>query len=54
MYLVSYSIYTDIDECAASPCQNDALCQNLPGSYQCKCKFGYTGRNCQTGEFGCT
>ena len=42
--------YTDIDECAKSPCQNDALCQNLPGSYRCKCKSGFFGRNCESGE----
>ena len=42
--------YLDINECARSPCKNGATCQDIPGSYQCKCKSGYTGRNCQTGE----
>ena len=42
--------YLDINECARSPCKNGASCLNIPGSYQCKCKSGYTGRNCQTGE----
>ena len=42
--------YLDINECAKSPCKNGATCQNLPGSYRCNCKSGYSGRNCQTGE----
>lgn len=41
----------------ASGAANDPLCNtygsrrgvciNLPGSYQCNCSLGYTGRNCQ-------
>ena len=42
--------YLDIKECAKILCKNGATCQNIPGSYRCKCKSGYTGPNCQTGE----
>ena len=40
--------YLDINECVKFPCKNGASCQNLPGCYRCKCKSGYTERNCQT------
>lgn len=33
----------DVDECATgeSPCQQNADCINIPGSYRCKCTRGY-------------
>ena len=40
----------DINECEASPCKNGATCENLSGSYRCKCKSGYTGKNCEEGR----
>ncbi|XP_068720172.1 uncharacterized protein [Montipora capricornis] len=35
----------DIDECSASPlvCDENAVCSNTLGSYQCSCKAGFTG-----------
>ncbi|XP_068702915.1 uncharacterized protein [Montipora foliosa] len=35
----------DIDECSASPlvCDENAVCSNTLGSYQCSCKVGFTG-----------
>ncbi|KAL0896197.1 hypothetical protein ABMA27_012140 [Loxostege sticticalis] len=38
----------DIDECARSPkiC-NNGVCVNVPGSYQCYCRPGYTGDSCE-------
>nr|CAD7599250.1 unnamed protein product [Timema genevievae] len=43
---------TDIDECESKPC--DQQCVNLPGSFECQCKTGFTlledgtsCRNCQ-------
>lgn len=43
-------LITDIDECLASPCQNLAICLNLPGSYQCQCPPGFTGTNCEVSK----
>ena len=49
------SVYSDIDECAANPC--DQFCQNIPGSYECSCDSGYTLNSdfhtCD-GESGCS
>ena len=40
----------DINECEATPCKNGATCENLSGSYHCKCKSGYAGKNCEEGR----
>ncbi len=36
---------TDIDECSTNEhlCGENAVCENTPGSYRCKCKEGYEG-----------
>lgn len=38
---------SDVDECAASPCRNGALCENTHGSYHCNCSRDYRGRHCE-------
>lgn len=35
-----------IDECAPSPCMNDAVCINGDNNFTCDCPFGYTGTYC--------
>ncbi|XP_053553595.1 nidogen-2 [Bombina bombina] len=43
---------TDVNECDVGParCGQNAVCSNLPGSYKCECRSGYTfaadGHNC--------
>ena len=27
--------HTDIDECSSEPCENNATCTNIPGSFNC-------------------
>ena len=40
-------VFSDIDECASSPCENDATCEDGVNSYTCKCKAGFAGKNCE-------
>ena len=49
---VSYSLISDIDECAqGDPCNivANSECKNTDGSYNCQCKDGFVmnGRNCE-------
>ena len=40
---------TDYNECANiadHTCKPNQICVNIPGSYNCQCKAGYTGPNC--------
>ncbi len=37
------SVCTDIDECLSAPCDPNAACTNLPGSFTCECNAGYVG-----------
>ena len=43
-------VFTDVDECFQGPhsCSVYAVCSNTKGSYDCRCKTGYTGdgQNC--------
>jgi hypothetical protein len=41
--------FTDIDECASTPCDKNAACNNTDGSFTCICKTGYSGDG-----FNCT
>lgn len=36
-------IILDIQECDFSPCDVNANCTELPGSYRCNCRAGYAG-----------
>lgn len=38
-------VCTDIDECALGTdnCDDDAQCENLPGTFECECNAGYEG-----------
>ena len=36
-------VFLDINECALGLCHVDANCTNIPGSFQCACKSGFTG-----------
>jgi len=42
--------FTDVDDCADSPCQNYGTCNDLGNDYNCTCIPGYTGRNCTQGK----
>jgi len=38
----------DIDECAASPCQNKGTCTDQVNGYTCECVAGFIGDDCET------
>ena len=48
LFLLFFS--TDINECAPSPCINGGTCLDKINAYQCVCRPGYTGKNCETSE----
>ena len=41
----------DIDECVSSPCQNGGTCIDSINAYTCSSVLGYTGMNCEIGNF---
>ena len=43
--------FTEIDHCAANPCENEGQCVNGENSYQCKCKPGFEGGNCEISKW---
>ena len=43
--------YLDIDECDPDPCQNGTTCNDQVNGYTCDCYAGYTGTDCQTGNY---
>ena len=42
--------FLDIDECAASPCQNGGSCNDQINGYTSNCPSGYVGTNCEHGN----
>lgn len=42
-------LYTEIDECESTPCQNGGTCVDALDSYTCTCVVGYTGLSCEAG-----
>ena len=37
----------EINECEPNPCQNEATCTDLIGTYLCNCTEDYTGNDCE-------
>ena len=46
-------LVVDADECSSRPCQNGATCSTPEfDMYKCACLTGYTGTNCEIGNYG--
>ena len=48
LHLISFYIVLG---CTLNICQNGGLCQAITNGYVCICPAGYTGTNCQSGNF---
>ena len=44
---------SEIIECASCPCNNGGYCLEDIGYYECVCKEGYNGTECDTGSPHC-
>ena len=49
--ITCFCIFSDVDECNTTlPCQNNGICTNNAGSYNCDCiGTGYDGTDCTIG-----
>ncbi len=45
------NLSTEVNECHSNPCQYGGTCTDQIGGYHCTCLAGFTGTECQTGEF---
>ena len=45
------SFAADINECTPNPCQNGGSCTDMVDGYVCSCAAGYTGTNCEEGQY---
>uniref|UniRef100_A0A3B3YCH7 Coagulation factor IX n=1 Tax=Poecilia mexicana TaxID=48701 RepID=A0A3B3YCH7_9TELE len=46
-----WSRYADGNQCESSPCLNQGSCKDHMGYYICTCVSGFTGTNCEIGQF---
>ena len=40
--IAAYGLFVDIDECQTGDNNCSQLCVNVPGSFECKCRDGYS------------
>ena len=51
MSITDIFISLDRNECSSNPCQNSGTCVDTIADYQCTCLNGFTGKNCENGEW---
>ena len=42
-YKLYYCLSSDLNECLANPCHQNATCSNTPGSHKCECDSDFYG-----------
>ena len=42
------------DNCTGVACQNGGTCRDGVDQFTCDCAIGYTGQNCEIGEYLCS
>jgi len=48
-----YYCSTEVNECAANPCENGGSCVSDHGRYFCLCRGGFTGVHCERSKRAC-
>ena len=48
---MEWNNFADIDECGSNPCQHEGKCTDYVNGYKCQCAAGYTGINCEAGQY---
>ena len=49
--LLTYSEFSETNDCSPNPCKNGAKCLDLAEGYHCLCASGYNGSNCETSNY---
>ena len=44
-------MFSDIDDCAPSPCHNGGNCTDGVNQFTCQCVPGFSGINCETSKY---
>ena len=51
LYIKIVLLLADINKCEPNSCKNEGTCTDKVNNYTCSCVAGYTGRDCQIGEY---
>ena len=50
-HILFEDFFAEIKACSSLPCQNGASCKDQLGSFECECKTGFKGINCDIGQY---
>jgi len=48
---LNFIFITATDNCKPNPCMNDTVCNSSTQGYEFTCPSGYTGTNCEKGNY---